>query len=184
MIVAANSITFANASPPSEHLSDDERDQIRANRAREQASRNTESRLGYPHVYEDEVAGIQQDFISLSHQIAQLNLLLQAMAAGLSSGPGFMPSPPYGPPGSVAGPVPHDRGQTNMTRIYGPEGPTKRTVRVILEYRLMVMGNPRLKVGNIKEHKDKIKVQVVTVDGSVVEEYSVDKKTGYWHLTR
>lgn len=62
--------------------------------------------------------------------------------------------------------------------VFGPEGPTEKNVRVFLEYRLMVSGNPRLAVGGVRDQGKVIQADVVTRDGSVVEVYKVDKSTG------
>jgi len=74
--------------------------------------------------------------------------------------------------------------QSGATAIYGPEGPTERSVRLLLEYRLMVTGNPRLRIGKIADDGTSVTAQVVTAEGSLVEEYGIDKKTGVWRPIR
>lgn len=81
-------------------------------------------------------------------------------------------------------PVPGGAPLASVSSVYGPDGPTKKSVRLLLEYRLMVAGNPRLKIGEIVDHGDRVTAQVVTTDGSLVDEYVVDKKTGVWRPVR
>ena len=71
-----------------------------------------------------------------------------------------------------------------LKSIYGPKGPTTKSVKLILEYRLMVADNPRLKIGEVNDHTNKVTARVETVDGSLVEQFSVDKKTGVWSTIR
>ena len=73
---------------------------------------------------------------------------------------------------------------TGSVPAYGPDGPTEKSVRLILEYRLMVAGNPRLKVGSVADKGDAVHATVVTPDGSLVEEYDVSKATGAWAPVR
>jgi len=72
----------------------------------------------------------------------------------------------------------------DIKTVYGPDGPTVKSVRLILEYRLMVAGNPRLKVGKVTEKGEAIRAQVVTIEGALVEEYDVIRKTGEWRTVR
>jgi hypothetical protein len=52
-------------------------------------------------------------------------------------------------------------------------------VRHILEHQLAMQGNPRLKLGEVKEaDADSITAEIVTQDGSLVQKYSVDRHTG------
>ena len=48
----------------------------------------------------------------------------------------------------------------------------------------MVVGNPRLKVGEIRDEGDAVHADVVTVDGSLVDTYRIDKNTGTWEPLR
>ena len=50
--------------------------------------------------------------------------------------------------------------------MYGPGGPTRKSVRLLLEYRLMVAGNPRLTVGVVRDDGDKVIAQVTTAGGA------------------
>ncbi len=144
---------------------------------RERSRARAGAQLGYPVVLpSDAVRGI--DYFTVSQQIARLAALLQMLgnSPGAAAAGGFLPTPPgwagpEGPSGSVAA-------------VYGPEGPTERSVRLLLEYRLMVAGNPRLKVGEIRESEDRVTARIVTADGSLVDEYVVDKETGVWTPVR
>ncbi|MBL8644136.1 MAG: hypothetical protein JNK21_09385 [Rhodospirillaceae bacterium] len=60
---------------------------------------------------------------------------------------------------------------------------TADQVKKLAEARLILQGNPRLKVGDVKEKdKDTYTVSIVTVDNSLVLARDVDKHTG--HATR
>ena len=48
----------------------------------------------------------------------------------------------------------------------------------------MVAGNPKLTVGTVNDEGDKIMAQVTTVEGSLVEQFEVDKNTGVWTPVR
>ncbi len=51
--------------------------------------------------------------------------------------------------------------------------------KAMLERRLAIWGNPRLKVGAVKEEgKETIVADVVTVDNSLVQRYQIDRSTG------
>jgi hypothetical protein len=144
---------------------------------REIARDRAESRLGYDDVgYDPRNRTI--DYYALSAQVAHLWALLQAMAPD-SQGYVAPPSPPA-PPGwlGAAGP------ESGVAAVYGPQGPNERSVRLLLEYRLMVVGNPRLAVGEIRDEEENVYAQVVTSDGSLVEEYRIEKGTGMWRPVR
>lgn len=145
-----------------------ERQHIRANVLREQSKARAKAQLEretFPPDDSDFDRDI--DFFTLGQQIKRLGALIQRLADPAQAGPG--PGGIPGLPGSGA---------------YGPDGPTEKTVRVVLDYRLMTAGNPRLKAGSVKDAGNRIIAQVVTVDGSLVEEYAVDKKTGVWRSVR
>ena len=126
-----------------------------------------ERRVGYPNVQDLVISRPPDtiDFYALSQQIARLGAYLQMLAQPLA---------PPAPPGLAVPGAPDAGG------MYGPHGPTAKSVRLILEYRLMVAGNPRLAVGQVREEADVVIAQVVTTDGALVEEYTVDKKSGVW----
>ena len=141
-----------------------------ADAIREAAKQKAKDRIGYPDTYDMFVGGptSSADFYALSQQIARLAALMRVFSQSMETG-----SAP-GTSGLLG----------TGTPAYGPDGPTAKSVRLILEYRLMVAGNPRLKVGRVDDGKDRVMAQVVTADGSLVEEYSIDKGTGIWSPTR
>lgn len=149
----------------------EERQHERAETRREESRAQAESHLGYDDVIFDPRSRYI-DFYSLSQQIARLGALLDSLAEtrGLETAAPFVP----GPPGWTGGPGPA------LANVYGPDGPTEKSVRLLLEYRLLVAGNPRLAVGTVRETGNAIHAQVVTTDGSVVEEFAIDKTTGVW----
>ncbi len=154
---------------------------LRRTREAEAARIGAEARainqLGYPRVYDIYVGGSSPsvDVYALSNQIARLAAHIQVLsqrAVGATIASGAAPgAPSLSLPAIPAG---------NSLAGYGPEGPTGKSVRLILEYRLMVAGNPRLKIGKVNVTKDKVTAQVVTTGGALVEEYSIDKKSGAW----
>lgn len=94
-------------------------------------------------------------------------------------GPGAMRG--YGPEncpwyrGSAAGP-----GQSSQTGLNLSTDDVKKE----LERWLAVQGNPRLKVGEIREKDgDTIEADIVTKDNSVVQQFKVDRKTGFYRPT-
>ena len=65
--------------------------------------------------------------------------------------------------------------------VYGPGGPTVRSVKALLQYRLVLLGNQRLKAGRIYERDKRIIAEVVTArEGALVARYMIDKTTGAW----
>jgi hypothetical protein len=71
--------------------------------------------------------------------------------------------------------------ERNMRSIYGPDGPTVRTVKALLDYRLVLLGNPRLKAGQVYEKDGWIVTEVVTAkEEALVARYLVNKSTGAW----
>lgn len=156
-----------------------ERQHQRADFLRERSKNNARASLGYENVYTPEITR-DIDFYSLGLQIERLGAIIQSLA-----GPGqvqpFIPIPSQGRTGSgVAGTGMDTSVSPGVARVYGPAGPTEKSVRLFLEYRLMVAGNPRLVVGKVREAGNRIIANVVTIDGSLVEKYSIDKKTGIW----
>ena len=134
-----------------------ERHHDRAQDLREQSTSRARSKLGYEDVQQEEPQFNRPvDFHALGIQIQRLGHMIQRLAD------------PAGAGLSGAG----TRG------AFGPDGPTKKSVRVFLEYRLMVSGNPRLKVGPVRDQGKMIRAEVVTQTGSVVEIYNIDKSSG------
>ncbi len=164
----------------------EERQHQRANALRERAAARAEARLGY----EDAIPSArtrQIDFYALSQQISRLSLIVERLATSMGAGgeQGFIPTAPAGLADSGSlGAQPPGTGATGVRAAYGPDGPTEKSVRLLLEYRLMVLGNPRLAVGAIDDQGATIVARVVTPDGSLVEKFEIDKESGVWTPAR
>lgn len=173
---------FQARAEPLENKTFEERRLERANSLRERAKENARAPLRYENVYGPEY-NRRYDFYSLGQQIARLAALMQRFAdtTGAGRAPEFVPMPP---PAWAGGAGPLAVPGLGVAGVYGPDGPTEKSVRLLLEYRLMVAGNPRLRVGAVKENADKVTASVVTADGSLVEKYTIDKKTGAWTPVR
>lgn len=152
-----------------------ERNFERADYYRERAQYNAQSGLDYPFIPYQTGRSESVDYVALTHQIQVLAVQLQAIAADAARleqqksnvTPGLeLPSASSG------------------LGAFGPEGPTEKSVAVLLEYRLMISGNPRLKVGPVKDEGDNIRAQIVTEDGALVDEYLVSKLNGVWSPVR
>lgn len=75
-----------------------------------------------------------------------------------------------GGPGGMQRPGMHPRRDLNLSADQ---------VRTLVEARLIMRGNDRLKVGNVTpDGENDYKVQIVTVDGSLVRQFDVDKHRG------
>ncbi len=176
MLVGANSALATDTVTTVTTTTDtDKKAERRARAAKAEAIRNAakekaKSRIGYSDTYDIFVGGQNSsaDFYELSRQIERLAALMRVFSQSMKTG---------AEPG-MAGLV------VTGTPAYGPEGPNAKSVRLILDYRLMVAGNPRLKVGRVEDGKDRVRAEVVTADGSLVEEYSIDKITGIWSPAR
>jgi len=169
-------VGFALAIAPDVSAADDESRLKEAESLRKEAQRKAKNQLNRPDVI-DLIVGSHNrevDYYTLSRQIARLAAFIRAFGQTLdpatSAGLGIV-----GGSGSVTG---------NTQAVYGPDGPTEKSVRLILEYRLMVTGNPRLAIGKIAEDDERVTAEVVTSDGSLVEVYAIDKKTGTWRPVR
>lgn len=167
---------LAVATLPARSDADDSNRTLQADQLRLQAKQRAERKLGYPDAYDLTVgpADRRKDFIALSAQISRLADVVRALGEMVDrpAEPGVLN---LGlPGGALADPV----------AAYGPEGPTARSVRLILEYRLLVAGNSRLDVGKVTETGSAVMAEVMTKDGSLVETYAVDKKTGAWKPVR
>lgn len=139
------------------------------------AESKAQTKIGYPDVYDLYVGGGNApiDFNALSLQISRLAALMRAYGQSLGN---------INPQSTLPDPL---VGQaTGVQSLYGPDGPTIESVRVFLNYRLMVAGNSRLKVGAISEDAHNVYAKIVTTDNSLVEEYVVDKQTGQWKPLR
>ncbi len=159
-----------------------ERQHERADNLRRRSKAAARMHLGYPY-YGGDSDRPGPDYSALSHQISRLAAMLRRMAeedAARSVAPqgGYIPAgPPVGRDG-----LPGVPGQVAVKGldIYGPAGPSERSVRLLLDYKLLLVGNPRLQVGDIKDEGETILASVVTTDGSLVEQYRVNKSTGVW----
>jgi hypothetical protein len=178
-VVAAGLAILLAVTPPvsaDDKPTQQDRNAARANILRQQARENAERRLDYP--YAPVTHGpVADDYFALGQQIQRLGVLIQAWQNAAATGAG------------MARPVPGLPAEGLPTReavaaVYGPEGPTEKSVRLLLEYRLMLAGNPRLSVGKVTDQGEGILGQVVTREGSVVDEFRVDKKTGGWTPVR
>lgn len=118
------------------------------------------------------------------------------MGPGMMSGPGMMMQgygPGYGPgPGMMGGYGPgmmqgygEGYGPGMMgPGAYGRQGNLNLStddVKNYLERWIAVQGNPRLKIGDVKEKDaDTIEADVVTKDNSLVQRFIVNRHTGFY----
>jgi len=180
--VGVPSVTLAD------EISLEERQHFQAQQLREASKARAQSQLGYDDIYRDP-KNRQIDYYALTQQINILSNIVRSLAetqetnnpptARLTTLPralSVISSHGRSQDGSQGRPL--DKSQVG--NVYGPSGPTEKAVRLLLEYQLMVNGNPRLKVGDIIEESSFISADVVTVDGSLVERYKIDKSTGTW----
>ena len=162
-----------------DNRSTSERHHDRAHILRERATANARAQLGYSDVYGPITEDDPDRYYALSLQIEHLAGILEGMrrseADRQPQPSGFLPSLPL---------IPGEQAGVDVRSVYGPDGPTEASVRLMLEYRLLVAGNPRLTVGQVKDSGTSVTAQVVTRDGSLVEEYAVDKNTGVWRPVR
>lgn len=145
----------------------------KAEALRKAAEAKTKRHIAYPDIFDYVVRDTDRtaDFYYLSRQIEQLSRYLHDVSRSLGTA-----TPPLSAGGgATAG---------DIASIYGPDGPTPKSVRLILEYRLLLAGNPRLTVGKVTDAGDAVTAEVVTHDGSLVDAYRIDKKTGAWTVMR
>lgn len=108
----------------------------------------------------------ETDFVALSMQIERLAAHLREQAE--QNAPAAVPGLDL----PVSG--------TGVARHYGPDGPTVKSVRALLDYRLMLAGKPELKAGAVIDEGGGIRVRIVGAGGVVVDEYVVEKASGVW----
>jgi len=65
--------------------------------------------------------------------------------------------------------------------VYGPKGPNIVSVKALLNYRLVLLGNDRLTAGRVYERDRRIIAEVVTrKEQALVARYMINKRTGVW----
>lgn len=170
--LVCGSFTVTSPTAAEDNRTFKERKHDRAKQVRRDSAARARSLLGRDALPEqdDNVQAI--DFYSLSLQIQRLGAVLQAMAHANREQPTGLP----GLPGPLAG---------SQRDLYGPSGPTVKSVSALLNYRLTVLGNPRLGLGRVTESDESVMAEIVTVkEGTVVEQYVIDKRTGAWDAVR
>jgi hypothetical protein len=97
---------------------------------------------------------------------------------GQGMGPGMM-GQGMGPGMMGQGMGPGAMGQGMGPGAYLEQDLTADQVKTILEHRLQHYGNHRLRVGKVEaQDDDSIIAEIETVDGSLVEQFLVDRHTG------
>ncbi len=82
--------------------------------------------------------------------------------------------------GGLGALAPKMRGR-DLRAVYGPKGPSLRSVRALLAYRLVLLGNDRLTAGRVYERDKRIIAEIVTVrEQALVTRYMINKQTGIW----
>ncbi len=130
--------------------------------------------------------------------VSSLGLAALAAPAVFAHGPGFAAGNAWGP-GMMGGgmmgygghPMGYGMGQGMMGASGAPcpglaaagvsgDPLTVDSVRKSVEQHLEWMGNDRLKVGTVEaKGEDTILAEIVTLDGSLVNAFEVDRKTGF-----
>lgn len=158
----------------------------RANDLREKAKANAKASIVRQDVYAQPRDDYNDELDYLGYQINRLGKLIRALSKELNNQETYGGSTTVKVPPLISHPkndamvFPNASESSNQLAIYGPQGPTKKSVTLLMEYRLLVGGNPRLKLGKVEEEKDVIKAHIVTVDDSIVQTYIIDKTTGAW----
>jgi len=144
----------------------------RADYYRQRAQANAQSNLNYPFLPFQTGRSESVDYVALTHQIQVLAAQLQALAAEAARLE------------QEQNKIPGLELPNNGQGAYGPDGPTEKSVGVLLDYQLMISGNPRLKAGEVKDEGENIRAKIVTEDGALVDEYLVNKINGVWSPVR
>ena len=155
-----------------------ERRQDRADKIRERAKIGARVDLGYEDVFPSSSRNYYDPYL-LSLQVARLSAMIRQLADSAAGRPagGLLPVAPPGLRPTVEG--------DEVAAMYGPKGPTVESVKLLLDYYLMVAGNPRLAAGSVRDAGESVVARVVAKEGgAVVEEYAVNKKTGVWGPVR
>lgn len=105
---------------------------------------------------------------------AAIALITTAVGVGTASASGWGDRGERGPgcghPPKMMNKGPHKQRDLDLTA---------KQVRTLVEARLIMRGNDRLKVGEVVPKDDNTyRVQIVTVDGSLVRDFDVDKHRG------
>ncbi len=176
LIMVGSILVLALALPGGTQANDahveDERDHEMANIIRERAVERSKRALQPEFYLYDDSQRREIDFYSLSQQIDRLGAVIRQMGDAAARAKQSMQETsgvmPYVHPG-------------NFHRLYGPQGPTVRSVKALLEHRLVVAGNPRVKAGRVISDAETVTAEVVTAkEGALVEKFSIDKSTGIW----
>ena len=160
-------------------VADDESDhQTRANELRQASQARAAAKLGYSEIYNpNENNNRHVDYFTLSRTIQRLAIIVEELERSSRQTDQRLahtiPSFPQRPM------MPNE-----LLHVYGPNGPDERSVTLLLEYQLLVGGNPRLKIGKVVDHGESISATVITIGGSLVEEYRVNKQRGNWQPVR
>lgn len=161
-------------------LTQQERRNLRANILRQQSKDRALSQLGYETLGSDQTFQRSIDFFALGEQIRRLGALIQEISVAPVASQVSVPEDAA----ALLPVMPEANAPVDVRAVYGPDGPTAKSVRLILEYRLTVNGNPRLKVGDVDTGDKVITASIVTRDGSLVEQYAINRETGVWEPVR
>ena len=117
----------------------------------------------------DQLRGGLEDFGAL---ISRLGATIQRLEAERRAAASRLPKIPGLPAGG---------GQKgHLSKTYGPHGPTVKSVKTLLAYRLVTLGNPNLMVGKVIDRGDHVFATITTREKSLVAAYVIDKKSGRW----
>jgi hypothetical protein len=61
---------------------------------------------------------------------------------------------------------------------------TQERAEAIVKQRLAFMGNPNIKLGEVKEEDNSFVADITTKDGSLVDRLRIDKQTGFLRPVR
>ncbi len=145
-------------------LSEDQANQVLADKARQKSAARARAALGYPHFYYDpNEAPKTIDYGAISNQLQRLPL-----TAPLPQYPQVMP---YS--------LPHP-GWHQLHQLYGAPGITITSVSYLMEQRLRMGQFGPLRLGGVEDNGLAITVRLVTYQGKTARVMSVDKQTGLW----
>jgi len=120
------------------------------------------------------------DMEALTAQLKRIGELFREIVEAAAEAAKARKGPEDAVPGGSGSIAPEVR-PGSVAAIYGPEGPTVRTVSALLAYRVVLTGNPRLKAGRVYERDGRIMAEVVTArEGALVARYMIDRHSGVW----